>query len=98
MLLCLFEIIQTPANALHPCLAVSSLPQVSKIFSEVDASQLEVAATGTQQQQQQEEANLTPEEFAQMRRDVELLGESAEACSCCVCCLRCELTLLPRRL
>jgi hypothetical protein len=49
------------------------LTQVSKIFNEVDASQLAAAAAG--KQQQQPEASLTPEEFAQMRRDVELLGE-----------------------
>jgi hypothetical protein len=48
------------------------LVQVSKIFNDVDASQLEAAAG---KQQHLEEASLSPEEFAQMRRDVELLGE-----------------------
>jgi hypothetical protein len=50
--------------------------QVSKIFNEVDASQLAAAAAGKQQEQQQFDASLSPEEFAQMRRDVELLGEA----------------------
>eukprot|EP00878_Enallax_costatus_P021103 GHUV01022334.1.p1 GENE.GHUV01022334.1~~GHUV01022334.1.p1 ORF type:complete len:294 (+),score=96.45 GHUV01022334.1:302-1183(+) len=44
--------------------------KVSKIFSEVDVYQLD-RAQGT------EPDELTPEEFAQMRRDVELLGASA---------------------
>ncbi|WIA32951.1 hypothetical protein OEZ86_006117 [Tetradesmus obliquus] len=50
--------------------------KVAKIFNDVDTSQLAAAAAG-QQQQQEIDANLTPEEFAQMRRDVELLGASA---------------------
>jgi hypothetical protein len=50
------------------------LVQVSKIFNDVDASQLEAAAAAGKKQQL-EEASLSPEEFAQMRRDVELLGE-----------------------
>jgi hypothetical protein len=53
------------------------LVQVSKIFNDVDASQLEAAAAAAGKQQQLEEVSLSPEEFAQMRRDVELLGESA---------------------
>ncbi|WIA12790.1 hypothetical protein OEZ85_006421 [Tetradesmus obliquus] len=50
---------------------------VAKIFNDVDTSQLAAAAAGQQQQQQEIDASLTPEEFAQMRRDVELLGASA---------------------
>lgn len=49
-----------------------SFHQVSKIFSEVDVSPLDSGEV-------KEPDELTPEEFAQMKRDVELLGNPADA-------------------